>query len=182
MILFEGRLGPRLGLDEAAEAVLLVPDAALVLIGFGRGFEAEQARDADARFAGRHYTLPARHPDELIAWTASADVAIVPLPPVSVNQRLSSPNKFWEAVSAGLPVVVAEGLSYMAGLVRDDDLGVVARSGSAADLAVAIAAALERSGSDPGWRERIRTTARERYAWSAAVEAYLAVVRSIAPD
>ena len=40
IVLFQGRLGPRLGLDEAAEAVLLVPDAVLVLLGFGRGFDA----------------------------------------------------------------------------------------------------------------------------------------------
>ena len=40
-----------------------------------------RARDADPRFAGRHFTLPAVHPDELIAWTAAADVSLVPLPP-----------------------------------------------------------------------------------------------------
>jgi glycosyltransferase involved in cell wall biosynthesis len=180
VVLFVGRLGPRLGLDEAADAVLDIPDAALVLLGFGRWYERERARDVDPRYAGRHFTLPARHPDDLLAWVASADVALVPLPPVSLNQRLSSPNKLWEALAAGVPVVVPAGLSYMAGIVREGDLGVVAASGSAADLAAAIAEALDRLAVDPAWRGRIRAIAGERYAWSVAVATYLDVIRSVA--
>ena len=177
IVLFQGRLGPRLGLDEAAEAVLLVPDAALVLLGFGRGFEREQSRDRDPRFAGRHVTLPARHPDELLAWTAGADVALIPLPPVSVNQRLSSPNKFWEALAAGTPVVVPASLTYMAGIVRDGDLGVVATSERPADLARAMVTALDRSAENPHWPARIRELAAEQYAWPTAAETYRGIVR-----
>jgi len=60
--LFWGRLGPYVGLDESAEAVLQVPDAAMLVLGFGRGWERSVARDADPRFAGRHFTLPALDP------------------------------------------------------------------------------------------------------------------------
>jgi glycosyltransferase involved in cell wall biosynthesis len=180
IVLFQGRLGPRLGLDEAAAAVLLVPDAVLVLLGFGRGFERELARDREPRFRGRHFTLPARHPDELLGWTAGADVALVPLPPVSVNQRLSSPNKFWEALAAGTPVVVPEGLGFMAGIVRADDLGAVAPSTTPADLAGAIGTVLDRLAADPDWRARIAATARQRFSWPVAAEPYRDLVRTIA--
>ena len=180
IVLFQGRLGPRLGLDEAAEAVLAVPDAVLVLLGFGRGFERECARDHEPRFHGRHFTVPARHPDELLQWTAAADVALVPLPPVSINQRLSSPNKFWEALAAGTPVVVPAQLTYMAGIVTGGDLGVIAASASAPDLATAIVSALERLAADPDWRARIRLTAGRRYSWPAAAEAYRGVIQATA--
>jgi glycosyltransferase involved in cell wall biosynthesis len=180
IVLFQGRLGPRLGLDEAAEAVLLLPDTVLVLLGFGRGFEREQERDREERFAGRHFTLSARHPDELLTWTAGADVALVPLPPVSVNQRLSSPNKFWESIAAGTPVVVPDGLEFMAGIVRQRDLGIVAASADAVDLAVAISACLDRLVADPAWRARIASTARERFSWPVAAESYRDLVRTIA--
>ena len=180
VVLFQGRLGPRLGLDEAAEAVLLLPDAALVLLGFGRSFDRERVRDREPRFAGRHFTLPARHPDELLGWTAGADVALVPLPPVSVNQRLSSPNKFWEALVAGTPVVVPMALSYMAGIVRERDLGIVAASAGPGDLAEAISACFARLASDPGWRARIRATGVRHYSWPVAAGAYRAVVAGLA--
>ena len=180
IVLFQGRLGPRLGLDAAAEAVLNVPSAVLVLLGFGRWFEREKDRDLDARFAGRHFTLPARHPDELLAWTADADVALVPLPPVSVNQRLSSPNKFWEALAAGTPVVVPAGLSYMAGIVQASDLGIVAQSEGSADLGAGIMACLERLDADPAWRTRIRAAAARDYTWPVAAAVYRAVLARLA--
>jgi hypothetical protein len=146
--------------------------AALVLLGFGRSFERECARDREPRFAGRHLTLPARHPDELLGWTAAADVALVPLPLISINQRLSSPNKFWEALVAGTPVVVPVPLSYMAEIVRERDLGIVAASAGAADLALAISACLARLATDPGWRARIRATTGRDYTWPVAATTY----------
>lgn len=181
IVLFQGRLGPGLGLDEAAEAVLRVPDAALVLLGFGRGMAASLARDRDPRYAGRHLTLPARHPDELLAWTASADVALIPLPPASVNQRLSTPNKLWEALAAGTPVVVVRGLEVMERLVEEHDLGAVAASTDPADLADAIRAVLDRLATEgDAWRARIAATSRDRFGWPAVAAAYRALVRTVA--
>lgn len=180
IVLFQGRLGPGLGLEEAAEAVLRVPDAALVLLGFGRGAAASRARDRDPRFAGRHFTRPARHPDELLAWTASADVALVPLPPVSINQRLSTPNKLWEALAAGTPVVVVSGLDVMERLVLDHDLGAVAASTDPADLADAIRTVLDRLAIDgDAWRDRIAATSRERFGWPPVASAYRSLVREL---
>ncbi len=179
IVLFQGRLGPRLGLDEAADAVLAVPGAIFVVLGFGRGFERARARDAEPPWAGRHFTIAARDPDDLLAWTADADVAVIPLPPVSLNQRLSSPNKFWEAIAAGTPVVVPDSLTYMADLVRAEDIGVVARSASATDLAAGIREALARLEVEPAWRVSIRAIAAERYAWPIAEAAYLDVLRHV---
>ena len=96
-----------------------MPNAALVLLGFGRGLGESQARDRDPRFAGRHVTLPPRPPDELLAWTAGADVALIAAPPISPNQRLSSASKFWEAIAVGTPIIVVRGLDTMAGIITD---------------------------------------------------------------
>ena len=179
LVLQQGRIGPGLGLDEAAEAILLVPHAALVLLGFGRGFAASLARDADPHYRGRHVTLPPHPPDELLAWTAGADVALVALPPISRNQRQSTPNKFWEAIAVGTPVVAVRGLDAMTALIVDHDLGAVADSLAPADLAAAIAAVLDRTAGDDGsWRRRIAATFRERFGWPAAATEYRALVRA----
>ena len=122
-----GPAGPYVGLDEMAEAVLLVPDAVLVVMGFGRGWDASVARDADPRFAGRHFTIPAVHPDELVSWIASADVALVTLPPLSYNQRFTTPNKFLEALAAGTPIVLGPDLPTMAGILEREEAGARCR-------------------------------------------------------
>ena len=181
VVVFQGRTGPNLGLEAAADAITLVPGAALVVLGFGRGMAASRRRDHDPSYAGRHVTLDARPPDEVVAWVASADVCLIPLPPVSANQRLTTPNKFWEAVVAGTPIVVATGLTSMAALVREHDLGVVAASAEPTDLAAAITAALDRLAGPDGaeWRARIARLASERFGWPPAATAYRSLVRSL---
>jgi glycosyltransferase involved in cell wall biosynthesis len=181
IVLFHGRLGPDLGLENAADAILEVPDAALVLLGFGRGMADSRARDRDPRLAGRHLTLDARSPDEIVAWTASADVCLIPLPPVSASQRLTTPNKFWEAVSGGTPLVVVAGMTTLERLVREGDLGAVAASAAPADLAVAIRDVLARLDVEgrhgAGMSPRPATRGG---GWPAAATAYRALVRSLA--
>jgi glycosyltransferase involved in cell wall biosynthesis len=178
--LFWGRLGPNLGIAEAAEAVLTIPSTAMVVLGFGRGWDESLARDRDPRFAGRHFTLPARHPDELPAWVASADVALVTLPPLSYNQRYTTPNKFLEAMTAGTPIVLGPDLPTMAGILEREDLGRVARSMAAVEIARAIRSILDLPAADrAAWRARIAALARERYSWPQAAAPYRAVVAGL---
>jgi glycosyltransferase involved in cell wall biosynthesis len=181
--LFWGRLGPNLGLVETAEAVLTVPSAAMVVLGFGRGWEASLARDRDPRFAGRHFTLPARHPDELPAWIASADVALIALPPVSYNQRFTTPNKFLEAMMAGTPIVLGPDLPTMTDILQREDLGRVADSMSAADIGRAIRLIVDLPANEQrAWRSRIGETARTHYSWPQAAAAYREVVAALRPS
>jgi glycosyltransferase involved in cell wall biosynthesis len=179
IVLFQGRLSPNLGLEEAAEAVLRVERACLVLLGFGRWMERCLAKDEDPRFAGRHFTLPAVHPDELPYWTASADVSLVTLPPVSRNQRDSTPNKFWESLLVGTPVVLGPGLDVMARIVAEADAGVVATSLDPEVLARAIRSVLDVDPAERAARRiHVAAIAAERYTWPIAAARYLDVVRA----
>jgi glycosyltransferase involved in cell wall biosynthesis len=181
IVLFQGRLSPNLGLDEAAEAVLRVDRACLVLLGFGVWLERCRARDREPRFAGRHFTLPAVHPDELSWWTASADASLLTLPPVSLNQRESTPNKFWESLLVGTPVVVGPGLDVMARVVDEAGAGIVAPSLEPDALAEAIRTVLD---VDPlervARRRRLAAIAAERYTWPRAADRYRELVRGTA--
>ncbi|MFZ5853345.1 MAG: glycosyltransferase [Chloroflexota bacterium] len=177
VVLFLGRLGRERGLEEAAEAVLWLDDAALVLLGFGPWADRLRERDRDPRYAGRHFTLPAVHPDDVPAWTASADVSIVAVPANSLNQRLSSPNKFWESLTAGTPVVVGRDLVVMRAIVEAERLGAVADPADPADLARALREILDQPPADyAALRERCLRVSRERYNWETAVGPYLELV------
>jgi glycosyltransferase involved in cell wall biosynthesis len=180
IVLFQGRLSPNLGLDEAAEAILRVDGACLVLLGFGVWFERCHARDADPRFVGRHFTLPAVHPDALPWWTASADASLLTLPPVSVNQRESTPNKLWESLLVGTPIVVGPGLDVMARIVDETDAGIVAPSLEPDALAGAIRSLLDVDPAERAARRlRLAAVAAERYTWPSAAGRYRELVRGI---
>jgi glycosyltransferase involved in cell wall biosynthesis len=183
IVLFLGKLGRQRGLEMAAEAVARLPDAALVMLGpaVNREWDAAlRARSADPRFAGRHVVLPAVHPDEVRPWAASADVSIIAVPANSLNQRLSTPNKFWESLAAGTPVVIGRDLEVMRGIVEADGLGAVADPGDPDDLARALGEILDQRPDEyVAMRERCSTVSRDRYAWESAVGPYLELVERL---
>ena len=180
IVLFLGKLGRQRGLEMAAEAVVRLPDAALVMLGsvVNREWEATlRATSADPRFAGRHVVLPAVHPDEVRLWAASADVSIIAVPANSLNQRLSTPNKFWESLAAGTPVVIGKDLEVMRAIVEADGLGAVADAADPDDLARALAEILELApDDDAALRGRCLAACRDRYNWETAVGPYLELV------
>ncbi len=180
IVLFMGRLGRERGLDAAAEAVLAVDDAALVLLGFGAWEDRQRSRDDDPRFKGRHVTLPAVHPDSVRAWAASADVTVIAVPANSLNQRLSTPNKFWESMTAGTPIVVGRDLEVMRAIVETEGIGATADPDDPADLARAFREVLDLApAAQAAMRARCLRLARERYNWETAVVLYLELVSGL---
>jgi glycosyltransferase involved in cell wall biosynthesis len=182
IVLFLGRLGRERGLEQAADAVLAQDDAALVLLGFGAWADRLREKDRDPRFLGRHFTLPPVHPDLVTAWTASADVSIIAVPANSLNQRLSSPNKFWESLTAGTPVIVGRELEVMRRIVEADDLGAVGNPADPADLARALRCLLDEPVAlREARRRRCLTVTRERYNWETAIQPYLGLIERLVP-
>jgi glycosyltransferase involved in cell wall biosynthesis len=181
VVLYMGRLGPGRGLDAAAEAVLRVERAALVLVGFGPWLERLRGRDREARFVGRHFTLPAVHPDETPAWAGSADVSLLTLPgSASLNQRLSTPNKLWESLAGGTPLVVSSDLVYVRRLTEEHRLGSVVAPDDPADIARGLREVLDRPATELAeLRERCARLARERFNWETAVGPYLELVERL---
>ncbi|HEX7950162.1 MAG TPA: glycosyltransferase [Candidatus Limnocylindrales bacterium] len=183
VVLFLGKLGRQRGLELAAEAVARLPDAALVMLGSVVNAEwdaALRARSADPRFEGRHVVLPPVHPDDVPLWAASADVSIIAVPANSLNQRLSSPNKFWESLAAGTPVVIGRDLEVMRTIVEADRLGAVADPLEANDLACALGEILDLpANAYDAMRERCLAISRERYNWERAAAPYLRLVESL---
>jgi glycosyltransferase involved in cell wall biosynthesis len=185
LVLFLGKLGRQRGLEMAAEAVIRLRDAALIMIGAtvnAQWAESLASKSDDPRFRGRHVVLPPVHPDDVRSWAASADVSIIAVPANSINQRLSTPNKFWESLTAGTPVVVGRDLDVMRRIVEADRLGAVADPVDPDDLARAMRDVLEQpADAYAAMRERCLAVTRDRYNWETAVVPYLELVESLAP-
>ncbi len=183
IVLFLGKLGRQRGLEMAAEAVVRLRDAALVMLGASVNptwAAALHAKSSDPRLAGRHVVLPPVHPDEVRSWAASADVSIIAVPANSLNQRLSTPNKFWESLAAGTPVVIGKDLEVMRAIVEEHRLGSVADPADPDDLARALRLVLEQPAADyAAMRDRCLAVSRERYNWETAVQPYLELVTGL---
>ena len=89
--------------------------------------------------------LEAVPPDVLPAWVASADVGVMPIQASTLNHRLSSPNKLFELIATGLPVVVSDFVEMRRIVLDDPDgpLGAVCDPADPASIAAAIRSILD---------------------------------------
>lgn len=171
VVLYHGGLSPDRGIEQLI-ATLPFLDASvhLVLLGYGPLAEGLTRQAADPTLGGRLHVLPAVRPSELIVWVSAADVAAMPIQPTTLNHRLTTPNKLFEAMSAGVPVVASD-LPGMATIVRETGCGLVCDPTDPAAIAGAIRKILEASDEERGgWRTRALAAARSTYHWEAQVE------------
>jgi glycosyltransferase involved in cell wall biosynthesis len=181
-VLYQGGFSVDRGIEELVAALDVAPlrdrDVAAVFLGYGR--LREWLAGAATRRPGRIVVLDAVPPDQLLEWTAAADVGYVGQPPRTLNQRLNLANKLFENLMAGVPVLVATGTEHCR-VVEAEGVGIC----TDLDKPAAIAAALDRLLAAPAdERERLRRHCRSvaltRYRWELEQDGLLALYRSLA--
>ena len=170
VVLYHGGLFPQRGIEELIEAIALVPGAELVLMGYG-ALEAELPGRIAASSAGaRIHVLPAVPPADLHDWVAAADVAAMPIQPSTLNHRLTTPNKLFEAMTAGVPIVASD-LPGMASIVSATGCGVLCDPADPASIAAAIRQILDAAPEDRrAYGARGRAAVVTTYNWAAQAD------------
>jgi glycosyltransferase involved in cell wall biosynthesis len=135
------------GVVQAVEALQVHITAYLVVVGAGE--EWEWAQSQVEQFNGRLVVLPKMPFDELCSLTASADVGLSLDQGVHGNYLMSLPNKLFDYIHAGIPVV-ASPMPEVVRVVEEWSIGHVVRDSSPVGIAEAVDAALARPSSE--WR------------------------------
>lgn len=108
IILYQGGLQPGRGLDCLLASIpKLHPSGHLVLMGDGRLKDDLLKQASTLGIADRVSWHPPVPLDVLPSYTAAADIGVHPLEDMCRNHRWASPNKLYEYVHAGLPVVMS---------------------------------------------------------------------------
>jgi glycosyltransferase involved in cell wall biosynthesis len=107
--LYQGNLQADRGLDRLVLAGrFLQPGIVIVLMGKGAMRAELEALAAREGVYDRVFILPPVPYADLLAWTASADAGLIIYPPsYSPNVLMCMPNKLFEYVMAGLPVIAS---------------------------------------------------------------------------
>jgi glycosyltransferase involved in cell wall biosynthesis len=184
LVLYQGAFREDQGIEELLKAIESPPardlDLSVVFLGFGR-LEARLRAAAAAR-PGRVVVLPPVASDDLLDWTAGADVAFVGAPPKTLNLRLTIPNKLFESLMAGVPPLVSGGTA-VGRLVGEIGAGWVVEPWSAANLADALAGIVRAPrAARAAMRRRVRTAALERYNWETEQAGLVGLYRALAQD
>ena len=176
ILLFQGGLAANRNLENLVESMAFVRNDRLVLVLMGDGPIKDRLRDAArARdVADRVFFKDAVPQEELAFWTASADIGVIPYPNVDLNTYYCTPNKLFEYIQAGLPIL-ANDLPELRRYVGETGFGVTV----AMRKPSAIAAALDAWLSDPAKLRAARETLlakREEFTWRASRVSFLEIV------
>jgi glycosyltransferase involved in cell wall biosynthesis len=169
IVLYQGGLMTERGIEQGMDAILEVPDAVLVLMGFGSGSDEILRLARTPRYADRVLAVEPAPPDELLDWTASSDVMLMAIQPTTLNHRYTTPNKLWEAIAAGVPVVASD-LPGMAPIVRETGCGELVDPTDPADIARGIRAILELPQAERHALKERCLAAATIYSWERQTE------------
>ena len=164
LILHQGAAAPNRGCEALIEAIRHVSGAHLLFLGGGGASYLAQLRALASRqgvSASVHF-LPSVAPGDLLAHTRQADVGASLLEDNCENHRLALPNKVFEYVAAGIPVVSTD-LPELRALIDRHGIGWTAPSGDIEALAAVLSEAVAHR-SAPELQMRLRRAAVE-FSW-----------------
>ena len=105
IFLYQGILGKGRGIEITIEAFKTIPDqAALVLMGYGELFEWAETQSQKLK---NIYVHKAVSRSDLHAITSAADFGLSLIEPISLSYEYCMPNKLFEYIMAGVPVLVS---------------------------------------------------------------------------
>lgn len=125
IFLYQGGLSNGRGIELLLEAFsnnMESDEHVLVLMGYGPLEEVVREKAAESQAIFFH---PAVAPSSLLKYTSSADYGILFYEDSCLNHRYCSPNKIFEYLMAGIPVITSN-LVEMRRLVETEEVGVVA--------------------------------------------------------
>jgi glycosyltransferase involved in cell wall biosynthesis len=178
IVLYLGNIQAGRGLEELVSALPECPGLVLVCLGAAT-VPATLTELADGLgVRDRVRFVPPVPAGEVVGYAGSATIGVALTAPISENNRLALPNKLFQCMAAGIPVV-ANDVPHVRAIVE----------GSGAGLCVdptdskAIAGALRQLMADPAaaleMGRRGSAAVRERYNWTHSERALLGVYRRI---
>lgn len=160
IFLYQGGLSKGRGIELLLEAFsdLDTDKNVLVCMGYGplEGLIQEKAQQQNTVFF--HPAVP---PDVLLNYTSSADYGILFYEDTCLNHRYCSPNKIFEYLMAGLPVLTSN-LFEMKRLVETEGVGIVAEENTVEGFRNAVEASLVQ---DYDAIQKNVFAARKKYCW-----------------
>ncbi|MEN8239844.1 MAG: glycosyltransferase [Actinomycetota bacterium] len=176
IVIYQGSIQENRGIEPGIDAVAMLEGVTLVVIGYGYHRPAledivrKRGLESKVLFFG-----PVPN-DELISYSASADIGLANIVGQSVSYETSLPNKLFEYAMAGIPVIGSDS-PEIGRIVKETGIGLTCDPEDAA----AIARAIETIRQDPTSFKAATQPAAERYNWDVESKVLLDLYGSLTP-
>jgi glycosyltransferase involved in cell wall biosynthesis len=170
IVLYHGGFTANRGLGILARSMLEpgLEDARLVFLGYGPMEEELKRLAAQPAYEGRIHVMSAVLPSELDRYVADADVSAMVNQPAGLNEVLSTPNKLFESIAAGVPIVTSDFPMRREIVMYNEDgpLGAVCDPQRSDSIGAAIRSIIAlRTEERAALRERCLRAAERRWNW-----------------
>ncbi|WP_319502975.1 glycosyltransferase [uncultured Draconibacterium sp.] len=160
IILYQGAVNIGRGLEQAIKAMHFIEDAQLVIAGDGdikvqlEELVRTEKLQEKVLFTGRLSI------EELAKLTPTADLGLSIEEDLGLNYRFALPNKLFDYIRAGVPVLISD-LPEMKAIVEKYDIGAISNSHDPKDLANSFNKALNNSIKRKTWKTNIVQASKE---------------------
>jgi glycosyltransferase involved in cell wall biosynthesis len=156
IILLQGGLSAGRNLEMLVDAMRYVQNRSIVLVLLGDGLLARSLQKLALQIdlKGRVFFHAAVPQNELLKLTAAADAGIIPYQPTCLNNYYCTPNKMFEFISAGLPILATD-LPEISRLVEGQQIGLVGDTSTPQKLAALIDELFANQQRLADWKARV---------------------------
>jgi glycosyltransferase involved in cell wall biosynthesis len=133
ILVYQGMVIEGRGIAPAIRALKHLPEAYFVIIGSGNFFEKAKKIAISEDVADRVIFHGKVEYDKLAALTASAEIGLALIEPISISYEFALPNKLFEYAIAGVPVLATD-LPQMKEIIEKFGIGLTIKADSAPEL------------------------------------------------
>ena len=181
LIIYIGGLQSGRGLDNLVDAMnLVIPSASLVLIGFGSLGNSLKKKVNLAGLSDRINILPPISPSEINNLLKQADLGVNLYENISLNNWLAAPNKLYDYVQAGVPVLAGD-QPGIGDEVKEHGIGVLCNPSDHVSIADAINTIIK----DRALIQKMRLNCQEKkhiFSWSTQEKVLLGIYNKLSNE
>lgn len=151
------------GAEEAVEAMRYTEGAVLVIVGGGDVLPLLKKQVNDSDLEKKVIFIAKQVPERLYSYTANADIGLAIDKDTNINYRFSLPNKLFDYIHAGIPVLVSP-LPEIKKIVQEFNVGDFISSHEPRHIAGKISAMLKDEKRIADWKVNLKAAA-EQLNW-----------------
>lgn len=148
------------GAEELVQAMTLLDDCFLMIIGGGDVLPILKQMVEEQKITDRVRFFPRMFYQQMMAYTQLAELGFCLDKDTNLNYRFSLPNKLFDFIQAGVPIVASH-LTEIEKIVEQYDLGLFIENHEPATIAATIREALSDEARIAQWKQNLAVAARD---------------------